>query len=45
MFTVKLIKGNLNQTYGTYSTQEQADDVAAIHRATGYWAAVTVERT
>lgn len=43
-FKVVLTKGTTDSVYGTYDTQEQAEEIAKAHRGRGYWTRVTVEK-
>lgn len=43
MYAVKMTKGNLTQTFGTYDNAFEAAQVAAEHEARGYWSQVWVE--
>lgn len=43
MFQVILIKNQRSSLFGTYPSQGQADDIAEIHRSTGYWDSVDVK--
>lgn len=42
MYAVTCVKGGLVNRYGVYPTRQEADEIAALHRSTGYWASVDV---
>lgn len=43
MWQVTVSKGNFSDVYGTYATEELANEAAASHIAGGYWTSVTIK--